>query len=626
MDHKLPISTWLVFFWNGLRRAAGQDAFEAPCAQSGTLFAIISKGKHHFMVTIAGMLVAGGVFWSGTVAYRQLRPVKRWFRRSARPRAASPISPIPEQAAGETPRALRRANQSLAISSISLGVTTAGLLFKPVLVLVSVPIGFFVFAPTLRAAWHTLRQERRITTPVLDATRFAICVAMGYYFALALDTWLRTFTQKVLAHTDDHFSHALDKHFLEGTDVVWLATDGADVETKIADLIVDDVISIIAGDLVPVRGTVLHGEAWVEEQLATGRTAYTRKVAGDPIFADTTVVTGQLQVQVTAIPEQPATDAIRQGLRRTVESGTFLQELGEASGRKMAPRIMAFSAIMLPFWTGNRAAGFLTTGFGSQMSTLSPYTLQNFINLAAARNLLIFDGHALEYLNLVNTIILDARILADAELRRQAPSIIRALRSRRWRLSETASQPFAVYLIADEDAAAVRQLAAEVGADDYFVEPLSLGRAALVERLTMGGRLTCYIGDGDEDARVMEAAQVSVALPAATGGSLTAAVKNGAQVVVMEKDLHRVEQLFDIARQFTAKQGFNLAWPLLMDLLDIGTTVFLHFGLTYSILFSYSGLLVSATNARIPLLRNQSAHESVQGARLLPMLKRASAP
>lgn len=39
-----------------------------------------------------------------------------------------------------------------------------------------------------------------------------------------------------------------------------------------------------------------------------------------------------------------------------------------------------------------------------------------------------------------------------------------------------------------------------------------------------------------------------------------------------------------------------------MDFVDIATTVFVHFGLTYSILFSYSGLLGSALYTRMPLI------------------------
>ena len=41
--------------------------------------------------------------------------------------------------------------------------------------------------------------------------------------------------------------------------------------------------------------------------------------------------------------------------------------------------------------------------------------------------------------------------------------------------------------------------------------------------------------------------------------------------------------------------------PIGFDLLDITTTLFVHLGLFYSVLFNYAGLLLSAANARMPL-------------------------
>ena len=388
-------------------------------------------------------------------------------------------------------------------------------------------------------------------------------------------------------------------------------------------LAIDDIVSVSSGDLIQISGTVLHGEAWVEEQLTTGNSLPSQKATGDAIFADTNVVLGQLYIQVTAIPKQLATSAIRQGLGETIEAGTIFQQVGEASGRKMPPRMLALFTVMLPFWEANRAAGFLTTSFGSQMGTLGPYTLRNFVNLAAQQQLLILDGRALEKLNLVNTIIIDARILADPDVRAHASDAIRALRNRRWPMQEIAPHRFAVYLMAADDEASVKALAAEVGADDYFVEPLVIARAALIKRLQLSGRFVCYVGGGQEDTHIMAEAFVAVAIPALAisamaGKDGTEFTENGAQVVLVGKNLKHLVPLFDIAGQFAAKQGFNLAWPLLMDLLDITTTVFIHFGLVYSLLFSYSGLLVSAVNARLPLIRYRRVQEATMNEKLLP--------
>jgi hypothetical protein len=42
--------------------------------------------------------------------------------------------------------------------------------------------------------------------------------------------------------------------------------------------------------------------------------------------------------------------------------------------------------------------------------------------------------------------------------------------------------------------------------------------------------------------------------------------------------------------------------PIGLDLVDIATTLFIHLGLVYSLLFNYAGLLLGAANARLPVL------------------------
>ena len=68
----------------------------------------------------------------------------------------------------------------------------------------------------------------------------------------------------------------------------------------------------------------------------------------------------------------------------------------------------------------------------------------------------------------------------------------------------------------------------------------------------------------------------------------------------MDPRLRGVLGIFGLARLFFAKQRFNLLAPFGIDLIDISTTVFLHFGLFYSVLLSYAGLLTGMAQANMP--------------------------
>ncbi|MEZ4864692.1 MAG: hypothetical protein R3C14_25500 [Caldilineaceae bacterium] len=553
------------------------------------------------MLTIGGLLVTGGTVYAAhrLVKARHLRLRLPWPKRRTH---AAQIETYNSEAAPDTlyaKRALGVANRAVALSSASLGLAAAGVVFHPVLIVVSVPITLYIFIPTFQSAYHSLRQERRVTTPVLDATRITVCIVMGYYWAAALNAWLQSLSQKVLTQSEVDFKRALQQYAGAADESVWLFTQGADVATARRQLTVGDVVAVDAEHVVMATGVVLYGSALVDERLVTGEIEPVRKEVGDLLYAATRLLSGSLYLQITEMPVQLTTDVVRGALQKTVEGKLYTQQWGEHSGQHAAPRMLALFALLLPFWDANRAAGFLTTSFGAQMRTLSPFTLQNFVALAAQQEILIKDGRALERVNLVNAILLDAASLTDKAAIEQAKDVIYALRRRFWPMQRLAPYPFAIYLVATDEAVG-RALAAELGCDDYFVAPQLYGRVALVERLQASGRSVCYVGDGITQAPVMDKAVVGISI----AGAATVA-QDAAQIVLVTQDLAPLAQVFELGAQFITKQGFNLAWPLLMDVVDISTTVFWHLGLVYSLCFSYSGLLLSALNARAPLRRYQ---------------------
>ena len=562
------------------------------------------------MFALTTVLIAGGLAYTGSITYKQLRDYRKRFTMARGHAFIERMTELSDKGSG-SPQALMQANRSLALASLSLSLTVAGLILNSLLIIASVPAALLIFSPTLQDAWRTLRQEHRITPPVLDATRVMLCIVMGYYFALALDTWLRTVAQRLLLHTEADFQYTLAQHLPVASPTVWRFIAGAEVETPLAELAVGDIIAIAEGEIVPADGIVRNGLAWIDERLVSGSGRAARKGVGDSVLAATVVKNGRIYMEITSIHTSPfGTAVMRERLEQMIGDGNYLANIGKQSGARMAPTMWTTFALLLPFWSANRAAGFLTTSFGSQMERLGPYTLQNFAKFALQQQILIYDGHALETLNLVNTIVVEARVANDPILRKQFCETIIALRRRRWLLQEAARQRFAIYLLADGDEVATQKRADALGFDDYFVEPLAVARAALLERMQRSGRLVCYVGSGAEEPVVTDKALVTIAIPSVGPHPLQQYEEATAHIVLMEKELKRLVQLFEIAAQFGASQGASLTWPLLMDLIDIGTTVFLHLGLTYSLLFSYSGLLGSALYTRLPFVRPRKQHHN----------------
>ncbi|MCX6046253.1 MAG: HAD family hydrolase [Chloroflexi bacterium] len=536
-------------------------------------------------------LAAGGTLYAGTKVYGMRQSIrdsaKRLLQRASSSRA------IPVKTERRAPiAAQQQANQGLVLSSVSLGLTTVGMFVQPAVGLIGVPIALYLFVPTYQEAWRSLK-ARQFTSPVLDATRITVCTVMGFHFVTALNACLQSVSKKWSAQEDTKFEQQLTTLLGQPPTKPWVFVNGVEVATAPETIMPGDVLVIAAGEAIAQPGRVIYGSAWVDQRLATGELQAVRKQVGDSVLATTIVRSGQLYVLAeTPIRASQTTDLHTQ-LTQASTNKTLFQQIGETSGAGMAPLMWGTFALTWPFLGANHAAAFLTTSMGAYMNKLGPLAVQNFVALAAEQGILIKDGRVLERLNLVNTLIIDERVLRRPATHAQAKLLFAQLRQRAWPLQAIFKQKFAIHLLSAGDETATQKLVAELGGDDYFMEPTAEGRAALIEQLQLGGKMICYVGNGTADAAAMQQALVAIAM----GDGATA--NESAQIMLPGQHIERLAPLFTLAAQFVGKQSFSLVAPILLDVIDIGTTLLLHFDLVYSILFSYSGLLLSIANIRL---------------------------
>lgn len=554
---------------------------------------ILQKGWYRLFFET---LLFGSTLYAGAKTYQQLKakgylPLRQgWFAR----RSAS--TPVRIEPVADSPD-VTKANQMVVVALFGMGLTVAGtVLTAPLLTLASLPLMAYIFAPTFQAAYTTAVQERRINTAVMDATRITLCVIMRYDVVTALNACLQAGSQKLFAQAEADFQHQLQSLFGADQATVWHFTQGAEVQTALREVGHDAIVALGAGDTVPADGVVLYGTAWVDERVATGAAAPVWKEVGEPVRAASLVQAGQLYVQLAQMPPAPLLELVRTTLTQTGARKSWVQQVGEASADRMAPWMLASFVVSLPVLGPNHAAAFLTTGFGAHLRTLGPYTIRNFLIPAAQDGIVIKDARVLEAANLVNTLIFDQRILADPAARASARTTLETLRRRPLPPVGPTHQPFAAYVLvapgAEEQA---RALVAELGLDDYLTAPTMAARATLLEHLTLSGRLIGYVGTGVDDQAIMAKALLSIAWR-----GTRAMTTNAAQVVLLTRELQALVRFFELAATFTAKQSFNLLAPIGLDLVDIATTLFLHWDLVYSVMFTYSGLLLGAVNGRLP--------------------------
>ncbi len=113
-----------------------------------------------------------------------------------------------------------------------------------------------------------------------------------------------------------------------------------------------------------------------------------------------------------------------------------------------------------------------------------------------------------------------------------------------------------VVLLTGDNSAVAQRIAREVGVDEFHAELLPQDKVAIVRRLQEQGHKVAMVGDGINDAPVLTAADVGIAL----GGIGMDITIDAADIVLMTEDLSKLPEAIDVCRRTLRTIRQNLQW------------------------------------------------------------------
>jgi Cu+-exporting ATPase len=207
-------------------------------------------------------------------------------------------------------------------------------------------------------------------------------------------------------------------------------------DVPVAELAIGDRIILRPGDRIPVDGSVIEGDASVDESMLTGEAIPVDKKTASEVFAGTLNLNGQLVLRVTATGESTALAHIISAVQRAQTSRAQIQRLGDRITSYFVPVIVVVALVaglawglapqsalrahefLAPFlWhvhlPAGEAAGFiiaagvLIIACPCAMGLATPAAIMASANAAAQRGILIRDGIALEKAGQITAVIFD---------------------------------------------------------------------------------------------------------------------------------------------------------------------------------------------------------------------------
>ena len=193
--------------------------------------------------------------------------------------------------------------------------------------------------------------------------------------------------------------------------------DGREQTVPLAEVAAGDTVVVRQGGKIPVDGTVIEGEAAVDESAITGESLPVEKRPGDPVTAATINRSGYLKLRAERVGEDTTLAQIVHLMEEAGSSKAPIAKLADKVSGVFVPVVMTIALVSALLWyfAGGQSVGFsLSIGIAvlviscpCALGLATPVAIMVGTGKAAEHGILIKSAESLETLHKVDTVVLD---------------------------------------------------------------------------------------------------------------------------------------------------------------------------------------------------------------------------
>lgn len=182
--------------------------------------------------------------------------------------------------------------------------------------------------PLLAGAWNELTRSSPSTDSLASLAVLAAFVSEYYIIAgfLALFLWMANL---ILSRTAWGAQRAI-RDLVELTpDIARVVENGQERELPLAEVRVGQIVRVRPGENLPVDGRIIAGTSNINQASLTGEAMPIEAEPGTDVYAGTTNLTGQIDIQVTAVAGETTIGKVESLIREAERAKTERQEIIE---------------------------------------------------------------------------------------------------------------------------------------------------------------------------------------------------------------------------------------------------------------------------------------------------------
>lgn len=270
-----------------------------------------------------------------------------------------------------------------------------------------VPITIFRSLKYIKKALKSLL-DCKVNVDVLDGASITSCLLQRNFKTAGTVMFLLSVSGLLEDYTHARTKAVLTDSLAIKTDKVWLVTKDGDVLIPIDDLSIGDNIRVQTGNVIPIDGTVVSGDANVNESSMTGEPLPAHKQEGNSVFAGTVVEEGSLVIKVRELASNTKISKIID----LINDSENLKAGVQSHAERLADRIVPFSFLgffaVLSFTRNiTKAVSLLMVDYSCAIKLSTPIAVISAIKEAADNKITIKGGKYLEAFANADTIVFD---------------------------------------------------------------------------------------------------------------------------------------------------------------------------------------------------------------------------
>ena len=276
---------------------------------------------------------------------------------------------------------------------------------------------------SIRFLWKGVRcvLSRRLEVEVLDALSIGVSLLRGDFgtagsvmFLLNLGSLLEEWTRK--KSLDD-----LARSMALNVDKVWVRSQGTEVLVPLTKVRSGDEVVVRSGNMIPLDGTVLEGEAMVNQAALTGESMPVRKAEGSTLYAGTVVEEGECVFVAKAEGGSNRYDKIVSMIEESEKLKSSTENRALVLADKLVPWCLGATVVTyLLTRNATRAISCLMVDFSCALKLSMPLAVLSAMRECGSYHITVKGGKYLEALSQADTIVFDK----TGTLTRATPQVV----------------------------------------------------------------------------------------------------------------------------------------------------------------------------------------------------------